>query len=62
VFREVTWSAMHKLDVEEWSVSAVMSLYQGAGSVVKTGSEECFRIKVGLRQVPELLLRLFSHE
>jgi len=53
---------MHKLDVEEWLVSAVMSLYQGAGSVVKTGSEECFRIKVGLRQVPELLLRLFSHE
>ena len=54
---------MHKLDVEEWLVSAVMSLYQDrAGSVVKTGSEECFRIKVGLRQVPELLLRLFSHE
>jgi len=34
--REVIWWAMHKLGVEEWLVSAVMSMYTGAKTVVRT--------------------------
>jgi len=34
--REVIRWAMHKLGVEEWLVSAVMSVYTGAKTVVKT--------------------------
>jgi len=40
---------MHKL---EWLMSAVMSLYQGASTVVKTvyGNGERFQVKVDLHQ------------
>ena len=34
--REVISWAMHKLGVEEWLVSAVMSMYAGAKTVVRT--------------------------
>jgi len=41
----ISW-AMHKLRVEEWLVSAVMSMYTGAKTVVRTG----FEVKVGMHQ------------
>ena len=34
--REVISWAMHKLGVEEWLVSAVMSMYSGTKTVVRT--------------------------
>ena len=34
--REVISWAMHKLAVEQWLVSAVMSIYTGAKTVVRT--------------------------
>ena len=36
VTREVISWAMHKLGVEQWLVSAVMSMYSGAKTVVRT--------------------------
>jgi len=46
--REVISSAMRKLGVEEWLVSAVMSMYTGAKSFVRTvcGNSEGFEVKV----------------
>jgi len=43
---------MHKLGVEEWLVSTVMSMYTGAKTVVKTvyGNSNGFEVKVGMRQ------------
>jgi len=35
-FREVIRCAMHKLGVEEWIVLAVMSMYTGTKTVVRT--------------------------
>jgi len=48
--REVIKRAMHKLGVEEWLVSAVMSMYTGAKTVVKTiyGNRNCFEVKVSM--------------
>ena len=45
--REVISWAMHKLGVEEWLVSAVMSVYRGAKTVVRTvyGNSKGFEIK-----------------
>ena len=42
--REVIRWAMRKLDVEEWLIAAVMSMYTGAKTVVRTvyGNSECF--------------------
>jgi len=44
VLREVIRWAMHTLGVEEWLVSAVMSVYTGAKTVVRTvyGNSNCF--------------------
>jgi len=36
VLREVIREAMHKLGVQEWLVSAVMSMYTGAKTVVNS--------------------------
>jgi len=36
VLREVIRWAMHKLEVEEWLVSEVMSMYRGAKTIVRT--------------------------
>jgi len=46
--REVITWAMRKLGVEEWLVSAVMSMYTGAKTFVRTvcGNSEGFEVKV----------------
>jgi len=43
---------MHKLEVEEWLVSAVMSMYTGAKTVVRTvyGNGRGFEVRVGMHQ------------
>ena len=50
--REVISWAMRKLGVEEWLVSAVMSKYAGAKTVVRTvyGNSEGLEVKVGMNQ------------
>jgi len=47
--REVISSAMRKLGVEEWLVSAAMSMYTGAKTVVTTvyGNSKGFQRKSG---------------
>jgi len=52
---------MLKLGVEEWLVSAVMSMYTGAKTVVKTvsGNSNCFEEKVGVHQGSALSPLLF---
>ena len=49
--REVISWAMRKLGVEEWLVSAVMSMYIGTKTVVRTvyGNSKCFEVKVGMQ-------------
>ena len=46
--REVISWAMRKLGVEEWLVSAVMSMHIGAKTVVRTvyGNSKGFKVKV----------------
>jgi len=43
---------MRKLGVEEWLVSAVMSMYTGAETVVRTvyGNSNGFEVKVGMHE------------
>ena len=50
--REVISWAMRNLGVEEWLVSAVMSMYTGAKTVVRTvyGNSRGFEVKVGMHQ------------
>ena len=50
--REVISWAMRKLGVEEWLVSAVMSMYAGAKTVVRTvyGNSKGNEVKVGMHQ------------
>jgi len=45
----ITW-AMHKLGVEEWLVSAVMSMYTDAKTLVRTvyGNSNDFEVKVNI--------------
>ena len=45
----IRW-AMCKLGVEEWLVSAVMSMYTGAKTIVRTvyGNSNCFEVKVSM--------------
>ena len=52
---------MHKLGVEEWLVSAVMSMYTGAKTGVRTvyGSSKSFEVKVGMDQGSALRPLLF---
>jgi len=40
------------LGVEEWLGSAVMSVYRGAKTVVRTvyGNSKCFEVKAGMHQ------------
>ena len=59
--REVISWAMRKLGVEEWLVSAVMSMYIGAKTVVRTvyGNSKGFEVKVGMHQGSELSPLLF---
>jgi len=59
--REVIRWAMRKLGVEEWLVSAVMSMYRGAKTVVRTvyGNSSCFEVNVGMHQGSALSPLLF---
>ena len=52
---------MHKLGAEEWLIAAVMSMYTGAKTVVRTvyGNSECFEVKVGMHQGSALSPLLF---
>jgi len=52
---------MRKLAVEEWLVSAVMSMYSGAKTVVRTVYENSkgFEVKVGMNQGSALSPLLF---
>ena len=59
--REVISWAVHKLGVEEWLVSAVMSMYADAKTVVRTvyGNSKSFEVKVGMHQGSALSPLLF---
>ena len=59
--REVISWAMRKLGVEEWLVSAVMSMYTGAKTAVRTvyGNSKGFEVKVGIHQGSALCPLLF---
>ena len=56
----ISW-AVHKLGVEEWLVSAVISMYSGAKTVVRTvyGNSKSFEVKVGMHQGSALSPLLF---
>ena len=59
--REVTRWDLRKAGVEEWLVKAVMAMYEGAQTVVRTteGDSKAFNVKVGLHQGSVLSLLLF---
>ena len=59
--REVISWAIRKLGVEEWLVSAMMSMYIGAKTVVRTvyGNSKGFEVKVGMHQGSGLSPLLF---
>jgi len=59
--REVIRWAMCNLEAEEWLVSAVMSIYTGAKTVVRTVNDNSnsFKVKVGMRQRSALSPLLF---
>jgi len=59
--REVVSWAMRKLGVEEWLVSAVMSMNSGAKPVVRTvyGNSKGYEVKVGIHQGSALSPPLF---
>ena len=50
--REVTRWALRKAEVDEWLVKAVMAMYEGAQTVIRTteGDSKAFNVKVGLHQ------------
>jgi len=50
--REVIRWAMCKLGVGNWLILAVMSVYTGAKTVVRTvcGNSECLEVKVGMHR------------
>jgi len=62
--REVIRWAMCKLGVEEWLVSAVMFMYSGAETVVRTvyGNSNGFEVKIGMHQGSALCPLLFVME
>ena len=55
--REVIRWAMRKLGGEEWLVLAVMSIYTGVKTVVRTvySNSNSFEVKVGMLQMPSVL-------
>ena len=59
--REVTRWALRKAGVDEWLVKAVMAMYEGAQTVVRTivGDSKAFNVKVGLHQGSVLSPLLF---
>jgi len=61
VLRGVTRWAVRKAGVEEWLVKAVMAMYEGAQTVVRTteGDSKTFNVKIGLHQRSVLSPLLF---
>jgi len=61
VHSEVTKWALRKAGVDEWLVKAVMAMYEGAQTVVRTreGDSKAFNVKVGLHQGSVLSPLLF---
>jgi len=61
VLRDVIRWAMRRLGVEEWLVSAVMSMYTGAKTVVRTvyDNSNSFEVKLGMHQGSALSPFLF---
>ncbi|CAK9296894.1 unnamed protein product [Gordionus sp. m RMFG-2023] len=59
--REITRLALRKSGVEEWLVTAVMAMYVGAQTAVRTdyGDSDSFEVKVGLHQGSVLSPLLF---
>ena len=59
--REKIWWAMHKLDIEEWLVRVVMSLYENVKSNVRLNGKlgEEFDVSVGVHQSSILSPLLF---
>ena len=59
--REVIRWAIHKLGIEEWLVLAVMSIFTGAKTVVRTvyGNSNGFEVKVSMNQGSALSPLLF---
>ena len=58
----IQWAwAVHKLGVKEWLASAVMYMYAGAKTVVRTvyGNRSGFEVKVGMHQGSALSSLLF---
>jgi len=51
-YTEVTRWALRKAGVDEWLVKAVMAMYEGAQTVIRTteGDSKAFNVKVGLHQ------------
>jgi len=60
--REDTRWALRKTGVDEWLVKAVMAMYEGAQTVVRTtgGDSKAFNVKVGLHQGSVLSPLLFA--
>ena len=59
-YLEVTRWALRKAGVDEWLVKAVMVMYEGAQTVVRTtGDSKAFNVKVGLHQGSVLSPLLF---
>ena len=60
--REVTRWALRKAGMEEWLVKAVMAMFEGAETVVRTteGDSKAFNVKVGLHQGSVLSPLLFA--
>ena len=50
--REVLWWSLRKLRVDEWLVTAIKSMYEGATTAVKlkSGESKEFEVKVGVHQ------------
>jgi len=50
--KEVTRWALRKAGVDEWLVKAVMAMYEGAQTAIRTteGDSKAFNVKVGLHQ------------
>ena len=51
--------SMRKLAVEEWLVSAVMSMYRGAKTVVKTGTRKRYCIKYRVSYITNMSANSF---
>src|SRR5437870_449900 len=52
VQREVLWWALREVEVEEWLIKVIQSLYEGATTSVKliSGESQPFEVKVGVHQ------------